>query len=240
LEAAVSPPSSPAPQPSRQAQGLGGGSPPSPHYPLAVGGAEEVARCVCSARSAPVPAPTRAGLVSQGARSSGWDSRCARNDCLWVPSCRSSLMRGSPGEPGHFSFGQVPSPCILAFPSAQPAGAGIGGRQRPILTLAFSCCSFPAPNLAPPPPFSSSALQLSRQCGNAETPAALPQAIAGGACGVQVPARPPSQTPRRCSICGLGCRTGHTLSRVLLLLFFFTLHTGPRRSLSLNLSGTRV
>ena len=102
LEAAVSAPSSPAPQPSRQAQGLGGGIPPSPHYPSAVGGAEEGARCVCSTATAPVPEPTLAGLAPKGERAPSWDSRCARNDCPWIPSCSSSLRPARPLGPGVF------------------------------------------------------------------------------------------------------------------------------------------
>ena len=67
-EAVVSSPSSPAPQPRRQAQVLGGGSFPSPHPPSAVSGAEEGARCVCPAATAPFLEPTRAGLAPKGAR----------------------------------------------------------------------------------------------------------------------------------------------------------------------------
>ena len=107
-EAAASPPSSPAAQPIRQVRGLGGGSFPSPHSPSAVSGAEEGARCVCPAATAPFLEPTRAGLAPKGERAPSWDSRCARNDCLWFASCSSSLGPARPLCPDHFSCVQVP------------------------------------------------------------------------------------------------------------------------------------
>ena len=73
-----------------------------------MGGAQEVARCVCSTATAPVPEPTFAGLAPKGERASSWDSRCARYDCLWIPSCNSSLRPACPLSPDHFSCSPPP------------------------------------------------------------------------------------------------------------------------------------